>query len=112
MPEIYLPDESEYTDFTDVYSKLDSVMSDVQSSFTKQREKLITDRLKQLGITFDQEEQMEKRFKDFIAERRGKELTYYYNNGTPRGLRIITFVEDDIFASDTNNRISMGFSYY
>ncbi len=55
------------------------------------KEKIIQDKIKELKLDFDPEEEAEKRFKKLSVEQTEDSETYWFDNGTKHGLRIVTF---------------------
>lgn len=86
----------------------EAIIRDLQ----QKREKLIIDRLKELGITLDYEVEQRRRFKSLAREYKGEEETIYYNDGSEQGLRVITFVTKQI--PFDMEKMSMGYEthYY
>jgi hypothetical protein len=75
--------------------------------------------LKLAGIDFDFEAEKQRRFKCLLVEVREEDNseTYYYNDGSIEGLRIVTFIPDNDFQDNSTNltynpKYSFGFSYY
>lgn len=56
------------------------------------KEEVIKRRLKELGIELDFNQEKRRRFKSLMVERIGGEETYYYNDGSTFGMRLVTFV--------------------
>lgn len=78
----------------------------------KQREKLLFDRLLKLGIEIDIKTEERRRFKSLSKEYKGDKETIYYNDGSERGLRIITFVTKQLPFDVNNMSMSCETSYY
>ena len=58
------------------------------------------------------EEEKCRRFKCFVCEYKGKEETYYFNNGSIDGLKIVTFVTKDTPFDPVNFSMGQTISYY
>lgn len=69
--------------------------NEVAEKLNKAKDKIILDRMKELGIDFDLKKEEKLRFKNFMTKETQNETTYYYNDGSEKGLRIITFVSPD-----------------
>ncbi len=52
---------------------------------------IIKNRLAELNIEFDEETEKGRRFKRLVCIIEDDTETYYYNDGTPQGLRIVGF---------------------
>lgn len=65
----------------------------ISKELSENKQRVFIDRLVSLGIDIDLEEQQNKRFKDICITYQNNEETYYYNDGSDNGLRIITFTE-------------------
>ncbi len=60
--------------------------------FVKKKEEIVQDKINELGIEFSFEEEKRRRFKNFLIETtEDGEETYWYNDGSDQGLRIVTF---------------------
>jgi len=81
----------------------------------EKRETIIKEKLKEIvGIEIDIKEEQKRRFKMLTVEYRGKEEIIYFNDGSMGGLRIVTFVRNDILPdfNDVTYRITQSYSYY
>jgi len=76
------------------------------------REALIIGRLKKLGIELDMKLEKTRRFKSLLMENDGEAQTYYYNDGSENGLRIITFVTNQNPFNHEDMRIKFEVHYY
>ena len=81
----------------------------------KQKDKIITDRLKELGIDLNIEEEKQRRFKRIAFERSETEETVYFNDGSVHGIRVVTFTYENSGFNGINtdiNKLSVSLSYY
>lgn len=87
----------------------DQLMKDL----SRQKDAILKERLKQLGLEMYLEEEEGRRFKRFMKEIQGDRTTIYFNDGSIDGLRIITFV-NSFKHSDLNekNYLTMTINYY
>ena len=78
------------------------------------KEQVIKQRMKELGIKIDEETEKKRRFKTLLCVKQDNEETYYFNNGSSEGLRIVTFVEDprEVIPKNYSVHISIELSYY
>ncbi len=89
------------------------IMLDIQEKKTN----VIKERLKTLNIEIDFKHERERRFKLITCET-SNELysneTYYYNDGSKEGIRIVTFTETPPEYPNEFQRseINIGFNYY
>lgn len=94
---------------------MQDVTSELINDIQKKRLKVITERLKEIvGIDLIPEEESKRRFKRLGIEYNGNEETIYFNDGTPTGKRIVTFVRKDnplTFETD-RTQMSVEYSYY
>lgn len=75
------------------------------------REDLVRKKLKELvGIDLDIEEEQTRRFKRIFSEVKGNKETFYFNDGSPEGLKIITFIRKVSWAN--NNSIELVYDCY
>ncbi|MDX5586537.1 MAG: hypothetical protein QNK20_16745 [Aureibaculum sp.] len=95
---------------------LNSLMNDLTkkmvNNFSAKREELIKDRLEDLGIIFDYKEEEKRVFKRFASVRNGNEETILFNDGSIKGLRVITFVDKLPDFDFESLRMSYTQSYY
>ncbi len=92
---------------------LDKLMLDIQ----EKKSNIIKDRLKILGIEIDFGHERERRFKLITCETNNElysNETYYYNDGSKEGIRIVTFTETPPEYPNEFQRseINMSFNYY
>lgn len=76
---------------------------------------VIKERVKDIvGIDIDFEEENKRRFKRFAIERTGNKETVYFNNGTPTGISIVTFVYNELPVEIKDNEIKINteITYY
>ena len=77
----------------DIVNKLiDNLVTD----FNNKKDQIIKHKLQELGIEFIEEDEKSRRFKQFVCEIKGNEESYYYNDGSIDGLRIVTFVRKHV----------------
>jgi len=71
---------------------LQDKIQELASIIDKQKEEVIKQRLSELNIVLDERDEKNRRFKNFVCEIQGDKESYYYNNGSLSGIRIVTFV--------------------
>lgn len=59
--------------------------------FITEQERILKERLDSLGIYIDLEEEKIRRFPSLLIEKFENTHTYYYNDGSIEGLKIVTF---------------------
>ena len=59
--------------------------------FITEQERILKERLDSLGIHIDLEEEKIRRFPNLLMEKFENTHTYYYNDGSIEGLKIVTF---------------------
>lgn len=94
----YLPDDSGNDLLSDnsVYDLMQDVTSRLIADIEEKRSKVITKRLKEIaGVDLNIEEEVRRRFKRLAIEYNGNEETVWFNDGSIRGRRIITFVRKE-----------------
>ena len=98
-----------------VSNLIQEVTSKLISDIHEKRNKLITERLKEIvGIDLNIKEEARRRFKRLTIEYKGTEETIYFNDGSEQGIRIITFVRKDnplTFETD-RTQMSVEYSFY
>jgi len=83
-----LPSHFGDSSFSDMQQRMVGEMSE---RLTKKKDAVITQRLVELGIQIDMNAERNRRFKNFVIERNDTKETYWYNDGSETGLRIVTF---------------------
>ena len=79
-------------------------------SIVKQKDEIILKLLKDKGYEIDLELERKSRFKSMVCEHNEDLEVWYYRDGTPEGLRIVTFeIEKPDFFS--GKELSIGFTY-
>ena len=96
-------------------------MMDIHEKFFKmvvklheQKDEIIISKLKEYGYEIDLELEKKSRFKSLICEKCEDLETWYYRDGTPDGLRVVTFegvVEEEDFLNKPLN-IEIKLNYY
>jgi len=84
--------------------------NEMLENIVKQKDEIILKLLKDKGYEIDLELERKSRFKSMVCERSEDLEIWYYRDGTPEGLRIVTFEMEkpDFFSSD---KVSFGFTY-
>ena len=75
----------------------------LSSGISQEKEDIVKQRLKELGIEIDLESEPNRRFKRLLLEHNGNEQTLWYNDGSETGLRVVTFVEKISFPEITKS---------
>jgi hypothetical protein len=99
------------SNFFDIQQKL---IGEVIDEINKKKDAVIMQRFAELGIDIDIEAEKRRRFKRFVVEHSETEETYWYNDGSESGLRIITFKkwQPNYDMKNPNNTITCEVSYY
>jgi len=96
------------------FDKQQEIISDMIIEINRKKEDVIKQRCEKLGIKLDAETEQKKRFKSFVVEYSDTEETYWYNDGSETGLRIVTFqkaqLNFDLMAE--NHTVKTERSYY
>lgn len=98
-----------------VSNLMQEVTSKLINDIHEKRNKVITERLKEIvGINLDIKAEASRRFKRLAIEYKGNEETIYFNDGSEQGKRIVTFVREEQPLSVEIDRCEMraGYSYY
>lgn len=98
-------------------SLIEQISEKLANDLAKKMEKIVKERLQFHGIELDFELESRRRFKSLIREilDDGDEETYWYNDGSEQGLRIVTFVRDKPDMTRTLEEpfvFTSGYSYY
>ncbi len=96
----------------EAYDYQDYLIKGIINKISDNKDKLILNKLKELNIDINFNEEKERRFKRFRVEIKDSETTYYYNDGSIDGLRIITFVDTQTPFDKDNLSISIETKYY
>jgi hypothetical protein len=99
------------SNFFDIQQKL---IGEVIDEINKKKDAVIMQRFAELGIEIDIEVEKRRRIKRFVVEHNETEETYWYNDGSESGLRIITFKkwQPNYDMKNPNNTITCEVSYY
>lgn len=97
---------------TDLNKQISSFLQETFESFEDKKEKVLKERLEILGIDINLEEESKRRFKSLVAEYGPDEETYYYNDGSVDGLRIVTFIVPKGSVDENNTTWSIKLRYY
>ena len=89
-----------------------SLINNAIEKISKRKDDLILNKLKELGIEFDFQQEKDRRFKRFRIEQRENETSYYYNDGSTEGLRVITFVDTQTPFDKEDFSIGIETTYY
>lgn len=104
-------DLSKEIPFVGEESYMEKVMNDFYSNIRKSKEKIFFNKLSDLGIDINLENESKRRFKRFIIESHidtGHE-TWFYNDGSLEGLRVVTFINPEFKLSfDQKDMINYG----
>lgn len=96
LKDVILNDE-QFAEMQEITSNMqDRLIKEAMIDFEKKRIAIINERLSILGIDICVEDQLRKRFKDFISERTGNETTIWYRDGSETGLRVVTFIDPEL----------------
>lgn len=91
IEQLFCQDCNGKIDELDAWCKHYGEVIDEINKINKKKDAVIMKRLSELGIDTDIESEKRRRFKRFVVEHSYTEETYWYNDGSESGLRIITF---------------------
>ena len=93
---------------------IDNAIRKMSEDIARQKETIILQRLKSIGIEVDMKEEDKRRFNRFKLEVQDNKETLYYNDGSINGLRVITFVKTNIPFNLKDNNFTLGYeeNYY
>lgn len=96
------------------FDKQQEIIGDMIAELNKKKDAIIMHRLEKLGIKLDVEVEQRKRFKTFVVEYNDHEETYWYNDGSETGLRIVTFkkAQPNFDLKEPNHTVKTEISYY
>ncbi len=96
---------------------INKAFKDMASELQEKKEAVLREKLAEHGLSINMKEEATKRFKSlaYVHDDKGGE-TWYYNDGSHVGLRIVTFenINVDINKSDylSDGRVSADIKYY
>ncbi len=93
-------------------SVIAEVLNTLLERIQKQKEGLIKDRLTEMGMEYLLNDLNVRRFKRILCEKMPGEETYWADNGTIEGVRIITFKSPEPNNDYNNNSIGFELKYY
>ncbi len=93
-------------------SPMQKIISEASKKIREEQEQLIVKTIKEkTGVTIDPKEESERRFPRIgIEYGHNQENTYWWNDGTKEGLRIITFYYEPLPCIDSKD-FFVGFKY-
>ena len=92
---------------------LEEASNNLISGIVKKKEEVVLDRLKEIGVVLDLEQEKKARFKSLVCEQSEESETWYYNDGTAKGLRLVTFVlSKPKFDIDEPLKVGIEYTYY
>ena len=91
---------------------LNDSIKELAKNINAKKDAVIIDALKANGIDFDLESEKYKRFKSLTVETQGDKETWYYNDGSKDGLRIITFETVKPDFRNMSNTLEWNLKYY
>lgn len=92
---------------------MQEILNDAVKNIQQQQEELIKKRfLRLIGFELDIVEESKRRFPRLGIFQQENETSYYWNDGSIDGIRIITFYQEPInFDSINDNKLSVNLSY-
>ena len=77
-----------------IFDKYNSVLEELAQRIEKKKEQILSEKLLELGILIDFEEEKKRTFKRFMVKHNNTNDSeeWYYNDGSIYGKRVITFV--------------------
>lgn len=92
-------------------SPMQKIIADAYKKIREEQERLIILALKEkVGIEIDPKEEAKRRFPRLHIENQNQETTYWWNDGTAQGTRLITFYYD-LPSIDDTNKFFVAFKY-
>ena len=85
------------------------------ADISAKKEAVIKERLKALNIEIDEKLEKTRKFKSIVCEIHGNKEHYFYNDGSEKGIRVVTFIRSDegILDRDTKEmKLSIEINYY
>ena len=80
-----------------IETKIKEVLEKQVRLIQRKKEAVIKERLKEIaGIDFDFNEEYKRRFKRLAIERLGDEERVYFNDGSVKGLQVVTFIHNEL----------------
>lgn len=73
---------------------INEIANKIHAEFSAKKEIILKEKLAENGIVIDWEQEEKKRFKSLAVTHSYDRETWYYNDGSIDGLRIVTFVND------------------
>lgn len=96
-----------------ILSMQQTIVNNIVNSIQKQQDELIKKRLNRiLGYDLNLEDECKRRFPRIGIFNQDTETSYYWNDGSIDGIRIITFIQNPIdFSNLENNKLTTSISY-
>ncbi len=97
----------------DEVNMMQEVATRMHRGLRDEMEKVILSKLKEHGIDFNYEEEASRRFKRMVVEKSPNgEETWYYDDGSVSGLRVVTFAIEQEGLKDMGMKIKLEYKYY
>ena len=92
----------------------DKTITNLMENINEFKKEILLSKLRSKGIVLDLEIEAKSRFKSIVVETQLNKETWYYNNGTLEGQRIVTFerIEKDMSSLDSAISIGIRIKYY
>jgi len=93
-------------------SNIQHILSTALDNLYQQKLDILNAKLKEAGIEIDWEAEKKRRFRLITVEQNLREQTetYFYNDGSIEGMRIVTFIKDP--SEIDANKITVTYSYF
>lgn len=82
-------------EFGDSVTLMHEKINQACENLNKKKEELVLAQLKGWGIEINLDEERKRRFRRILIEQNNSTETWYFNDGSLEGMRIITFVQDN-----------------
>lgn len=85
------------------------------SELSMKKEKILKEKLKEIvGIDINIEQEYKRRFPRLVKESGYSEESFFFNDGSIKGIRIVTFVRNETYTETENHvyKINAEYSYY
>lgn len=83
----------------DIPTLMQKATMEIVAEMQASKDMILKERMKELHIDIDLEIEKRSRFKCLLVEQHPDKETYYYNDGSEDGLRIVTFLNRHIDTS-------------
>lgn len=111
-PSLKISDVLQQGELPSIRNMIESdIISKLCNDLELKKEEILRQRIKELGLKIDFDKEKKARFKSLVCEHEGDKEIWYYNDGSPKGFRILTFRPKKQPIDFTSSELKLGVAY-